>query len=124
MGKNVLIVGLVSITREARSVIKCKWCSYETSAVHRRPFWFEFSDTSSLTNYTLIQLDLVILCYYVSNIEPMAEVQRRRRKEVIVYHRKRREDRIPIMLMGLKRDLRDVRVEKGEEFADPVEVRI
>jgi Ras family len=92
--------------------------------VHRRPFWFEFSDTSSLTNYTLIQLDLVILCYYVSNIEPMAEVQRRRRMEVIVYHRKRREDRIPIMLMGLKRDLRDVRVEKGEEFADPVEVRI
>ncbi|KAH0537013.1 hypothetical protein FGG08_006148 [Glutinoglossum americanum] len=42
-----------------------------------RPYRFEFSDTASPRNYTLLRPDLVVLCYDISNAETLKAVKER-----------------------------------------------
>lgn len=88
--------------------------------MYNRPYRFEFYDTASPQSYTLLQPDLVVLCYDIGNRATLADVQNDWRKQVYL-HYYRREDRIPVMLLGLKRDLR-VRMEREKGMVDPLEV--
>jgi len=75
-------------------------------SLFNRPYRFEFYDTASPENYTLLRPDFLILCYDITNRETLESVQERWSKEVMLYYSYNRE--IPIMLLGLKRDLRVV----------------
>ena len=90
--------------------------------MYNRPYRFEFFDNASPTNYTLLLPDMVVLCYDVTSHASLRDVQERWRKEILVYYRKGREERMPIALVGLKRDLRDARVAEQREYVDPMEV--
>ncbi|KAI9783976.1 MAG: hypothetical protein M1839_002921 [Geoglossum umbratile] len=69
-----------------------------------RPYRFEFSDTASPRNYTLLQPDIVVLCYDISNVSSLESVREKWSKEVHMYYEPDR----PTLLLGLKRDLRTV----------------
>ncbi|KAL8830492.1 MAG: hypothetical protein Q9191_001396 [Dirinaria sp. TL-2023a] len=84
--------------------------------LYNRPYRFEFYDTGSPTNYTLLTPDFVILCYDVSNRRSLVNAQEVWRK-VAARHYRQEDDDVPIMLLGLKRDLRV----EGPELIDPLE---
>jgi Ras homolog gene family, member A len=86
--------------------------------MYNRPYRFEFYDTASPQTYTLLLPDFVILCYDINDRRSLEDVQQNWRKQVIRNYK--REDKIPVMLLGLKRDLRS-REEEG--MVDPLEVR-
>lgn len=85
--------------------------------MYNRPYRFEFYDTASPHNYTLLQPGLVILCYDINDQASLDDVQKNWRKQVYLHYMS--EDKIPIMLLGLKRDLR---VREAESMVDPLEV--
>jgi GTPase SAR1 family protein len=87
--------------------------------MYNRPYRFEFYDTASPQNYTLLQPDFVILCYDINNRISLEDAQNDWRKQVYMHYR--REDKVPVMLLGLKRDLRAV---EAEGMVDPLEVGI
>ncbi|KAL1901428.1 hypothetical protein Sste5346_001833 [Sporothrix stenoceras] len=67
-------------------------------------FRLEFSDTKSPENWRCLQPDLVVLCYDISHRPSLMSLQGRWIGEVrtVFPHR----DRLPILVLGLKRDLR------------------
>ncbi len=73
--------------------------------MYNRFYRFEFSDTASPENYTLLKPDVVILCFDVTDRRSLTNVQQVWRKNVIRHYAHSRED-IPVMLLGLKRDRR------------------
>lgn len=85
--------------------------------MYNRPYRFEFSDTASPENYTLLRPNFVILCYDISDRRSLVNVQQVWRKDVIRHYSVQNES-IPVMLLGLKRDLR----EEGDDMIDPQEV--
>jgi Ras homolog gene family, member A len=87
--------------------------------MYNRPYRFEFYDTASPQNFTLLQPDFVILCYDINNRASLEDTQMNWRKRVYLHYR--REDRIPVMLLGLKRDLR---VKEADSMVDPMEARL
>jgi GTPase SAR1 family protein len=87
--------------------------------MYNRPYRFEFYDTASPQNYTLLQPDFVILCYDINNRVSLEDAQNDWRKQVYLHYRQ--EDKVPVMLLGLKRDLRAV---EAEGMVDPLEVGI
>ncbi|KAL1837647.1 hypothetical protein VTJ49DRAFT_3546 [Mycothermus thermophilus] len=66
-------------------------------------FRFEFYDTASPENWRLLRPDIIILCYDISQRLSLINLQR-------VWHPEIRttftNDTIPILILGLKRDLR------------------
>ncbi|KAL8988580.1 MAG: hypothetical protein Q9177_002371 [Variospora cf. flavescens] len=74
-------------------------------SMYNRPYRFEFFDTASPENYTLLQPDLILLCYDVTDRRSLINVQEVWRKEVTRDHRRDGED-VPLMVLGLKRDAR------------------
>ncbi|KAI9857481.1 MAG: hypothetical protein M1813_008231 [Trichoglossum hirsutum] len=75
-----------------------------------RPYRFEFSDTASPRNYTLLHPDVIVLCYDISNPNSLRSIRERWSIEVHMYYEPDR----PTLLLGLKRDLRT------EEMPDPL----
>ncbi|MCJ1398475.1 hypothetical protein MMC11_001675 [Xylographa trunciseda] len=73
--------------------------------MYNRPYRFEFYDTASPENYTLLHPHFVILCYDITNRTSLVNVQQVWRKDVIRNYAQGDES-IPVMLLGLKRDLR------------------
>ena len=73
--------------------------------MYNRPYRFEFYDTASPQNYTLLNPNFVILCYDISDRRSLSNVQQIWRKNVI-RHYAHKDEKIPVMLLGLKRDLR------------------
>ena len=73
--------------------------------MYNRAYRFEFSDTSSPENYTLLHPDFIILCYDISDRTSLVNAQHVWKKEVMRNYCRRKDD-IPVMLLGLKRDLR------------------
>lgn len=73
--------------------------------MYNRSYRFEFSDTASPEHYTLLKPDVVILCYDITDRKSLINVQQVWRKDVIRHYAHSHED-IPVMLLGLKRDLR------------------
>ncbi|KAK3946094.1 hypothetical protein QBC46DRAFT_335537 [Diplogelasinospora grovesii] len=71
----------------------------------RRGEWrFEFYDTSSPQSWTLLQPDLVILCYDISQRLSLINMQRVWIKQVRTKFTS--SDVLPVLVLGLKRDLR------------------
>ena len=87
--------------------------------MYNRSYRFEFSDTASPENYTLLHPNFVILCYDISNRESLINVQQSWRKDVTRNY-SHSDESIPIMLLGLKRDLRM----EGDGIIYPQEVRL
>ncbi|KAI9659196.1 MAG: hypothetical protein M1831_003778 [Alyxoria varia] len=69
------------------------------------PFRLEVSDTASPENYMLIDPDLIILCFNVSDRTTLQSVQAKWKP--LVETRFNTEERRPVMLLGLKRDMRE-----------------
>ncbi|KAF9877716.1 rho-like small [Colletotrichum karsti] len=69
-----------------------------------KPYRMEFYDTSSPENWRLLEPDLVIICYDISQRLSLINMQRVWLREVKMTFR--RPDRLPILILGLKRDLR------------------
>lgn len=73
--------------------------------MYNRPYRFEFFDTASPENYTLLRPDFVILCYDITDRRSLINIQQVWRKDVTRHYRVDGED-VPVMLLGLKRDAR------------------
>lgn len=73
--------------------------------MYNRPYRFEFSDTASPENWTLLSPDFVILCYDINDRRSLINAQEVWKKSVAIHHGKEKEE-FPVMLLGLKRDLR------------------
>lgn len=74
-------------------------------SMYNRPYRFEFFDTSSPDNYTLLQPDLIVLCYDVTDRRSLINVREVWRKEVTRHYSRDGED-LPLMVLALKRDAR------------------
>ncbi|KAL9009871.1 MAG: hypothetical protein Q9173_005136 [Seirophora scorigena] len=74
-------------------------------SMYNRHYRFEFFDTASPENYTLLQPDLILLCYDITDRRSLINIQEVWRKEVTRHHRRDGED-VPLMVLGLKRDAR------------------
>ncbi|KAI4232557.1 MAG: hypothetical protein LQ349_004929 [Xanthoria aureola] len=74
-------------------------------SMYNRPYRFEFYDTSSPENYTLLQPDFVILCFDVTDRRSLINVPQVWRKDVTRNYKKDGDDP-PLMMLGLKRDAR------------------
>lgn len=85
--------------------------------MYNRSYRFEFSDTASPQNFTLLHPNFVILCYDISDRRSLINVQEVWRKDVTRLYT-HRDEGIPVMLLGLKRDLRA----EGEDLIEPQEV--
>ena len=73
--------------------------------MYNRPYRFEIYDTASPENYTLLKPDFVVMCYDVSDRRSLMNARDVWSEQVTRLWLKDRED-IPVMLLGLKRDLR------------------
>ena len=82
----------------------------------RRVLRLEFCDTSSPENYTLLTPNVIILCYAVNDRVSLRNTQLYWKKEAMANYRGV-EEKVPLMLLGLKRDLRV----EGEGIVDPHE---
>jgi Ras homolog gene family, member A len=65
---------------------------------------FSFFDTASPTNYTLIHPDFIILCYDISSRPTLESLETRWKSELVSHFNY--DERMPVMVLGLKRDLR------------------
>ncbi|KAL9136517.1 MAG: hypothetical protein Q9175_002280 [Cornicularia normoerica] len=74
--------------------------------MYNRCYRFEFLDTASPEHYTLLKPDFIVLCYDINNRRSLINVQQVWFKRMVESYMKDRDD-IPIMLLGLKRDLRE-----------------
>jgi len=72
--------------------------------MYNRPYRFEFYDTASPQNYTLLRPDVLVLCFDVSRRETLYSLKTSW-KSTVEGHFNYKED-IPIVVLGLKRDLR------------------
>jgi GTPase SAR1 family protein len=73
--------------------------------MYNRHYRFEFYDTAAPENYTLLNPDFVIICYAIDDRRSLINAQQVWRKNATRTYMLRRDD-IPVMLLGLKRDLR------------------
>ena len=76
---------------------------FEISA-KKGPFRLEVSDTASPENYTLLDPDVILLCFSVSDRTTLQSVQTKWKP--LVETNFNTEERRPVMLLGLKRDMR------------------
>ncbi|KAI9801477.1 MAG: hypothetical protein M1833_002709 [Piccolia ochrophora] len=77
---------------------------------YNRLYRFEFSDTASPDNYTLLQPDIIVLCYDISDQETLENASDRWAK--IVHGTYLADRELPVLMLGLKRDLRDLQTDK------------
>ncbi|KAI8634445.1 P-loop containing nucleoside triphosphate hydrolase protein [Xylariaceae sp. FL1651] len=70
----------------------------------RRAYRLEFYDTACPENWRLLEPDLILICYDISQRLSLINMKQVWIKEVLSAFRT--SDRIPIIVIGLKRDLR------------------
>ena len=69
-----------------------------------QPYRLEFYDTSSPTNYTLLRPNLIILCYSITSLDSLDSLKTK--WKTIVESHFNYDESLPVMVLGLKRDLR------------------
>lgn len=69
-----------------------------------RPYRFEFYDTASPTSYTLVRPSVLVLCYSIPDRSSLTSIHTRWKYEVESHFNY--DEQLPVMLLGLKRDLR------------------
>ncbi|MCJ1414406.1 hypothetical protein MMC32_000732 [Xylographa parallela] len=84
--------------------------------MYNRPYRLAFHDTASPEPYTLLHPDFVILCYAINSRPSLQNAQQVWRKGVLRDYAAE-YDSMPVMLLGLKRDLRV----ESEGVVDPQE---
>jgi Ras family protein A len=72
--------------------------------MYNRPYRFNFYDTSSPENFTLLRPALVILCYSIASPESLTSVHKYWKTLVETHFND--SDTLPVVLLGLKRDVR------------------
>ncbi|KAI6937494.1 hypothetical protein KC366_g6311 [Hortaea werneckii] len=72
--------------------------------MYNRPYRFEFSDTSSPSNYTLLDPAVIVLCYSIADPASLANLRTKWIR--IAEDHFNPDDRIPIIVLGLQRDVR------------------
>ena len=72
--------------------------------LYNRPYRFQFYDTASPENYTLLRPDFIILAFDISRRETIQNVTTFWRR--VVEEHFNYDESLPVMLLGLKRDLR------------------
>ena len=72
--------------------------------MYNRPYRFEFSDTASPQNYTLLRPDVLVLCFDISRRDTLYSLKDAW-KGTINGHFNYAE-KLPVVVVGLKRDLR------------------
>jgi len=82
--------------------------------MYNRPYSFHFYDTASPTNYTLLKPDFIILAYDISRRATLESIRNEWRTVVNTHFNY--DEALPVMVLGLKRDLRREWTE--EEKAD------
>jgi Ras homolog gene family, member A len=73
-------------------------------SLYARPYRFLFYDTASPTNYTLIQPSFIILCYDIARRSTLYSLPGKWRR--LVESHFNYDEALPVMVLGLKRDLR------------------
>jgi Ras family protein A len=73
-------------------------------SLYDRPYRLQFYDTASPTNYTLLHPQFVILCYDVSSRASLASLASTWLP--VVNKHFHYDENLPVMVLGLKRDLR------------------
>lgn len=73
-------------------------------SLYARPYTLAFYDTASPTSYTLLRPDFIILCYDISRRMTLESL--RTRWLPIVNSHFNYDEALPVMVLGLKRDLR------------------
>lgn len=74
--------------------------------MYNRRYRFQFHDTASPEHYSLLKPDFIVLCYDINDRSSLVNAQQVWFKRMVESYMKDRDD-IPIMLLGLKRDLRE-----------------
>jgi len=72
--------------------------------MYNRPYRFEFYDTASSTNYTLLKPAMLILCYDISDPDSLQSLKTRWKYEVETHFNY--DENLPVVVLGLKRDVR------------------
>ncbi|KAF2743808.1 P-loop containing nucleoside triphosphate hydrolase protein [Sporormia fimetaria CBS 119925] len=72
--------------------------------LYNRPYALNFYDTASPTNYTLLRPDFIILCFDISARGTLQAIRTHWRAVVNAHFNY--DEALPVMLLGLKRDLR------------------
>ena len=72
--------------------------------LYNRPYVFQFFDTASPTNYTLLRPAVIILCYSIAEPSSLDNVKGYW-KHIVETHFNYHES-IPVVLLGLNRDVR------------------
>lgn len=72
--------------------------------MYNRDYRFEFYDTASAENYTLLRPAVVILCYSISDPQSLKNVRTHWKPMVETHFND--NDSTPVILLGLKRDIR------------------
>ncbi|KAH0382890.1 Rho protein, partial [Aureobasidium melanogenum] len=80
----------------------------------KRPYTLEFYDTSSPTSYTLLRPNLILLCFSIPSRDSLNSLKGQW-KHIVETHFNYDES-IPVIVLGLQRDLRRENVE-GMVFA-------
>ncbi|KAI9703077.1 MAG: hypothetical protein M1820_005949 [Bogoriella megaspora] len=73
-------------------------------SLYARPYRFEFYDTASPTSYSLIRPSVIVLCYSIPDRSTLTSIHTRWKYEVETHFNY--DEQLPVILLGLKRDLR------------------
>ncbi|KAF2399359.1 P-loop containing nucleoside triphosphate hydrolase protein [Trichodelitschia bisporula] len=88
-------------------------------SMYNRPYRFQVYDTACPTSYTLLRPDFLILCFDISRRETMNSLPSRWRR--VVEGHFNHDESIPVMVLGLKRDLRREWMDDQRESVMPQE---
>ncbi|KAI7596531.1 hypothetical protein KC343_g17092 [Hortaea werneckii] len=72
--------------------------------LYNRPYRFEFSDTASPINYTLLNPAVIVLCYSIADPTSLANLRTTWIRIAEAHFNP--DDKIPIIVLGLQRDVR------------------
>lgn len=72
--------------------------------LYNRSYRFLFSDTSSPTNFTLLQPSVIVLCYDISSPPTLNSLQAKWKNMVEMHFNY--DESLPVIVLGLKRDVR------------------
>lgn len=74
-------------------------------SMYNRPYRFEFYDTASPDNYTLLKPAVIILCYSIADPASLANLQGHWRTIVDTHFNV--DEQLPVVVLGLQRDIRN-----------------
>lgn len=84
--------------------------------LYNRPYRFEFYDTASPTNYTLLKPSVIILCYNIGDPDSLLSVRKKWKLAVETHFNY--DESLPVIVLGLQRDVRSKRSDYDGKIDD------